>query len=164
MFRYQLENDESVLLEKKVFYGNKDREHKLVITNKNILFEREMGLFNKSYRVVERIPFDDIKVYKDQVQMKVRKNKIIIQTVDGDLEFRCINVMDTKVVADKISYLKTGSNFIRRTTKKAKNVVSVVTDVGILVGVVVGGTCGAIKFYNNNKDKIVDVLNSIKKR
>ena len=164
MFRYQLENDESVLLEKKVFYGNKDKEHKLVITNKNLLFEREMGIFKREYKVVDRLPFDDIKVYKDQVQMKVRKNKIIVQTVDGDLEFRCVNVMDTGVVADKISYVKTGANFIRRTTKKAKNIVSVVTDVGLLVGVVVGGTCAAVKLYNSNKDKVVDVLNTIRHR
>lgn len=162
MFRYKLEVDESVLLEKKVFYGNKDKEHKLVITNKNILFEREMGIFKREYKVVDRVPFDDIKVYKEQVQMKIRKNKIIVQTVDGDLEFRCINVMDTTVVADKISYLKTGANFIRRTTKKAKGVLSVVRDVGILTGVVIGAW-GIKKVYDNNKDKVVDLLSVLHK-
>ncbi len=163
MFRYQLDVDEAVLLEKKVFYGNKDKEHKLVITNKNILFEREMGIFKREYKVVDRVPFDDIKVYKDRVQMKIRKNKITIQTTDGDLEFRCVNVMDTTVVADKISYLKTGANFIRRTTKKAKGVLSVVRDVGILTGVVIGGAWGIKKVYDNNKDKVVDLLSIIHK-
>lgn len=158
MFRYKLEVDESVLLEKKVFYGNKDREHKLVITNKNILFEREMGIFNKSYKVVDRVPFESIKVYKDQVQMKVRKNKIIVQTTNGDLEFRCINVVDTGVVADKISYVKTGSNFIRRTTKKVKNIGSIIADVGLLAGVVVGSAFGVKKLIEDNKDKVADIL------
>lgn len=161
MFRYKLEVDESVLLEKKVFYGNKDREHKLVITNKNILFEREMGIFNKSYKVVDRVPFESIKVYKDQVQMKVRKNKIIVQTTNGDLEFRCINVVDTGVVADKISYVKTGSNFIRRTTKKVKNIGSIIADVGLLTGAVIGGAYGAKKIYDNNKDKIAEIATSL---
>ena len=68
--------------------------------------------------------------------------------------------MDTTVVADKISYLKTGANFIRRTTKKAKGVLSVVRDVGILTGVVIGGVWGVKTVYDNNKEKVVELLSA----
>ena len=152
---YNLDESESIVIEQLVKYENK--ETKMVLTNKNILFLQKKGLFRKKYKTVKSIPLNKIKVIDDEVQIKQRMSTLQIQTTIGTIVFKLNNIFEAKKVKDKIINLKMHTNLLDRTKKnvlKAKNTSKEVLDIiEIFLGI------GLIfKKAYDHKDEIMDLL------
>ena len=141
---YQIENDEIILLEEQVSILPFSKNVKLIITNKKILFMKKKGLFNKKLKPMEIIPFEEIKNYKDKIQVKQNKTIVSIQTIEKNIEFTCSNKLKAKKVVEEIINAKTGTNILQRGKKKLNKVINVVNDTKDVV-LTVGAIFVAIK-------------------
>ncbi len=122
MSSYKLEKEEKLLQEMMVKYGKNSVDTQLILTNKHIVFEQEKGLFKKKYRVIDKISFEDIKVYNDDdVQVKQDNRQITIQSAKGNVSFLCNNHLDAMKIKEKIVNAKTGKNAYERAEIKLKN-------------------------------------------
>ncbi len=140
MNNYQLENDESILFVGKVTVEEFKSEVKFTLTSKKMIFEKEKGIFKKKLKTIEIIPLTNIKVYKEDVQVKQNKANVMIQTIAKNITLSCSNISEAKNIAEEIINIKTGSNKFNRKSKKAKKIVkgigNVVKDVGEVVAAV----------------------------
>ena len=141
---YQIENDEIILLEEQVLLLPFSKNTKLIITNKKILFLKKKGLFNKKLKPIEIIPLENIKNYKDKIQVKQNKTTVILQTIEKNIEFSCSNKLTAKKVVEEIINAKTGTNILQRGKKKLKKVINVVNDTKDIV-LTVGAIFVALK-------------------
>ena len=139
MNNYQLENDESILFVKQVVVEEFKSEVKFTLTSKKMIFEKEKGIFKRKLKVIDIIPLTNIKVYKEEVQIKQNEENVIIQTIDKNITLSCSNKAEAKNIAEEIINIKTGSNKFGRTSKKATRVVKDVGNVVKGVGSVLKG-------------------------
>lgn len=159
MRNYKLENDEVILYNSLVKVGEDSYNTKLTLTNKNIIFEQEKGVFKKKFKLVQKIEIDRIKMYKDKVQIKQNKSTISIQTIDKTISFTCDNMIEARKLIGYITSVKTGTNILERTTKKAGDVKKVLKAVGGVSTAAVG-TFVTIKEVKNNGKELVQILKS----
>lgn len=151
MVNYQLKNNEVILFEGNVFLENKKGNFKLLLTSERLLFEKEKGLFKKQFKVVDEILIKDIKIYKDNVQIKNNKSSVRIQTINKNVHFECDNNADAKLIVNNIINIKTGTNKIERGKNKLKKVAKMVNDskeIFAIIGVI---GSGIIKFLKSKK-------------
>ncbi len=125
---YNLENDEIILYEGNVNFQNANKTIKFTLTNKNMLFAKERGLFNKKFKIYEVIPISNIKTYKGNVQVKQKKNNITIETLDKMIDFTCPSAIEGQKIVNDILYAKTGKNIIERSNSKIKNTLKKIND------------------------------------
>lgn len=119
MSNYQLKNDEVILYEGQVSFKNSNV--KFTLTNQNMIFEKEKGIFKKKLKVIDMIPIENIKMYKEKVQIKQKNSTIKIQATDKNIIFTCSNVLEAKKISEEIINIKTDSNILERAAKKANN-------------------------------------------
>lgn len=155
MNNYQLENDEVILFEGLVTVEELKSEVKFTLTSKKMKFEKEKGIFKRKLKTIDIIPLTNIKVYKENVQVKQNKENVMIQTINKNITLSCANMSEAKNIAEEIINIKTGSNKFNRNSKKAtkivKNVGNVVKGVGEVV-VAVGAIAGPIyRAWKNRK-------------
>lgn len=153
----RLEDDEVVVIEYEVFYGKELGLAELTLTNKNIVIQQEKGLFFKRIKVVDKMPYSDIKVYKNKARVLQNGINIVIEGVNGNLEFASSNVIEGKKITEKIITIMTDKNIITRT---GENALKVVKGIAALTGVVATGI-GAFVAIRNNKIQILDALESL---
>lgn len=127
MNNYQFEKDEVILFEGKVTVEEFKSEVKFTLTSKKMIFEKEKGIFKRKLKVIDMIPLTNIKVYKEDVQVKQNKSNVMIQTIDKNITLFCSNMSEAKNIAEQIINIKTGSNKFNRNSKKATKIVK---DVG----------------------------------
>jgi len=127
MSNYQLENDEVILFEGLVTVEEFKSKVKFTLTSKKMKFEKEKGIFKRKLKVIDMIPLTNIKVYKEDVQVKQNKANVMIQTIDKNITLSCSNMSEAKNIAEEIINIKTGSNKFNRNSKKATKIVK---DVG----------------------------------
>ena len=85
MSNYKLDNKEVILYEGHGYYEEIKKDIQLVLTNKKIVIERMGRLFKKELKLVGIIPLEDIKIYKDKIQVKRQNDTVIIQTIDKNI-------------------------------------------------------------------------------
>ena len=112
--------------------------------------------------VIENIPIDKIKIYKDKVQIKQKKSTIFIQTTEKNIKFTFDNVFDAKQVVEEIINIRTDSNFLDRTTEKVNYATKIIKSfVGLATAV--AAIPIAVKELDERKEEIVNFFKSFKK-
>lgn len=132
MNRNKLENDEVIIFEKNIIFGKKNYEGILILTNKNIILKKEKGIFIKKLKVVDNIKIDDIKVYKNNVQIKQDKITIKIQAINKNYEFNCKNSKDAKEIVKEVINIKTNTTTFERTKRKIVNTMKLASQCGLI--------------------------------
>lgn len=159
---YQLDNDEVILFENFVKYGKIKQKVKLILTNKNLILEKEKGIFKKKMHVIEKIAITKIKIYKNKVQIKQKKNIISMQTFDKNIEFTCENMFEAKKVFEEIINTRTDSNLLDRSTQKVNNATNIIKGfVGLATAI--AAIPPAITELNKRKKEIISFLKRLKK-
>ena len=131
---YNLEKDEVILYEGNITIEGIKKSVKFTLTNKNMLFAKERGIFNKKLKIYEVIPISNIKTYKGNVQVKQKKNNITIETLDKMIDFTCPSAIEGQKIVNDILYAKTGKNIIERSNSKIKNTLKKFNDsAGIVI-------------------------------
>lgn len=125
---YNLEKDEVILYEGNITIEGIKKSVKFTLTNKNMLFAKERGIFNKKLKIYEVIPISNIKTYKENVQVKQKKNNITIETLDKMIDFTCPSAIEGQKIVNDILYAKTGKNIIERSNSKIKNTLKKIND------------------------------------
>ncbi len=115
----KLENDEVVLYEGNIKFAGK--AGKLILTNKNIIFQQEKGLFKKSFKDVKKVLISNIKMFDNNVSIKQENKAVTMQTTDGDISFESDNIFELGKIINKIKELRTGSGLLGRVANKAKD-------------------------------------------
>ena len=153
MSNYKLADDEVLLYCTTVIYD--DNEDILFsLTNKNLIFEKVKGIVKKNLKVIKKIGIDKIKVYKNNVQIKQRDNKLIIQTIDEKIEFSLSNKIEAKKLMNQIIHIKTGDDLANRTAKKITSFIGEHKAVIALTSAVVG-------YALSHREEITELLSSI---
>lgn len=124
MSNYKLEKDEIILLEGQARVEEFKSEVRYVLTSKNILFEKEKGILKKSLKVVYKIPLENIKVYKDKIQIIQKKSDILIYAIDKTITISCSNTMEALKIKEKIIEAKTGHSKFKRGINKVAKVIA----------------------------------------
>ena len=119
MFNNKLDNDECKLYECDIKYNNNDG--KLLLTNNNMIFLREKGIFVKKLRIDKKILINSIKMYKDDVLIKQNFKTVTMQTTNGEVVFEGKNILDANKIVNKIKDIRTGVNGASRIYKKYNN-------------------------------------------
>lgn len=156
MNSFKLEGDESLIIETIVKYVQINSNVKLTLTNKKIIVEKEKGLFKKKFKVIEKILYDDIKVYKNKVQLKQNKSMVIIQTYKKNISLVCKNIFEARKLMEEIKTIKTGANWFERSKDKLNKVSQIVNAVDFpknskKIMVVVSSIIGIVKLFKGKK-------------
>ncbi len=125
---HNLENDEVILYDGNITFKNIKKDIKFTLTNKNMLFSKEKGIFKKKFVIFKTIPVNNIKVYKGIVQVKQKKNSVLIDTIDEEISFDCLNTIEGKKIVNEILYARSGKTLFERNTNKLKNTLKRIND------------------------------------
>lgn len=147
-----LKSEEIILLKESVTLENIKPNVQLTLTNERMIFEQEKGLFHKKLKVMDIISIDDIKIYKEKVQIKQKKKMIMMQTIDKNITFSCMNTFVAAKIMNEIIHLKTGSNLLERGKGKIKKAMNVVNDTKDIV-IAIGGIIATIGAFMHRKKK-----------
>ena len=159
----QLKIDEKLIYETNVKYGKYNSNVHFSLTNQRILFLKEKGIFRKKLKTIDEILINNIKMYKDKVQIKQKRSTIFVQTFDKKYKFTCNNIFEAKKIVEEIIIAKTGNNILDRANNKINNAFQNFKKISSIIGVIALLPSG-IKKLNENKDKIIDfVKNTIKR-
>lgn len=150
----ELDKDEVILYESKNL-----KNETITLTNKKIIIEKPKHLFTKK----QKINLENIKIYKDKVQIKQKTTKLIITTIDKNIEYNCKNVIEAKKIIEQIITLKTGKNIIDRTTNKTIKITKNLKNIA-LVTAAIASAPSAIKQIKQNGKKILQILVNLSKR
>lgn len=118
MKKIELASDEVILYEGLVKYGSLNKNVKLTVTNKRMVFEKEKGLFKKYFYVFEEVYINNIKVFKEEVQIKQNKENITIQAIEKNINISCSNNVEAKRIVEEIVNIRTGSSLFERRKNK----------------------------------------------
>ena len=121
MINNKLDNDEVILYESSIQYGKENTDGKLILTNKNLIFYKEKGIFSRKLRADKKVLVNSIKVHKDNVSIKQNNKTITMQTAVGDVTFECKNIFEAGKLVNKIKDVRTDSNVVDRAYKKYNN-------------------------------------------
>lgn len=132
---------------------------RLTVTNANLIFEEEKGIFKKKFKSIEEIDIRRIVVYKDKVQIKHKKNNISIETFDKTINFECKDILEATKVKEEILSIM-GYNVLERTKNKVNKLSGIVKGVGAITAAAVAIPKG-IKVINKNKKEIVNTIKNI---
>ena len=151
MSNYKLDNKEVILYEGHGYYEEIKKDIQLVLTNKKIVIERMGGLFKKELKLVGIIPLEDIKIYRDKIQVKRQNDMVIIQTIDKNISILFDKDKNARELEREIINAKSGTSSLDRSKSEFKKVVNFVKDnkevVSVLASVVL-----ALASKNNDLD------------
>jgi len=99
-------------------------------------------------------------MYKDIVQVKQKKSKIII---NNNIEYNCKNSIEARKIIEQITTQKTGKNILERTTNKAINIGKPIKAI-IELAALVKGAPGAIKTLKKSGKELIQILFKTPKR
>lgn len=128
MSNYKLDNKEVILYENNAYYEEIRKDIKLILTDKKIVIEREKGLFKKELKLVEIIPLEDIKIYRDKIQVNRKNNIVVIQTIDKNISILFDKDKSARELEREIINAKSGTSSLDRNKSRFKKVVNFVKD------------------------------------
>lgn len=158
----KLNNETKIVYEIIVKYDKPKFDTKLTITEKSINFEKEKGLFKKTYKIVDSIAFEDIKVCNDKVKVSNKKSVVEIETTNKVYTVTCNNNAEAKKLVEKILQIKTGANLLERTSNKVAKIGKAVTKTAASVGTAVASVGAVATAINKNKKEIAKAVKVVK--
>ena len=94
-------NEAKKIYETIVKYNKQKFDTRLTITEKKIELEKKKGLFKKTYKVIETINIDDIRVTNDKAQVSNKNTEVVIETINKTLKVSCNNIVEAKNLQKK---------------------------------------------------------------
>ena len=156
-------NNEKILFETKVALDEKNFNTLLSITDKNLYFQKEKGIFKVKYRVVKKIPFDTLKIVNDQVKILSKFNKIGLYNKDDELYYFTVqNMFIERKVIDIINRNTLGENFIERTSKKGIKGLKIIQKTAFVVAGVATTVGVTITALSKSKDAVKGAAKAVK--
>ena len=95
-------NEAKKIYETIVKYNKQKFDTRLTITEKKIELEKKKGLFKKTYKVIETINIDDIRVKNDKAQVSNKNTEVVIETINKTLKVSCSNIVEAKKLTEEI--------------------------------------------------------------
>ena len=151
----------NIIFECMVSLKNDKYDTLLSLTEKNLLLKKKKGLFHKTYKVINDILIEDIKVVNEKVKINQNKNRVTIYTQNDEIYFTCENVTDTKKLIENINKLVLGEDFLERTTKRGVKLMDTTKKIAETIGVVAVSTVGVIKAIKENKGVLKNTIKTI---
>ena len=113
-------------------------------------------MFKKTYKVIETINIDDIRVKNDKAQVSNKNTEVVIETINKTLKVSCNNIVEAKKLTEEIIKVKTGENLLERTSNKVAKIGKAVAKTATTIGGAVAVT------INKNKKEIVKAAKALK--
>ena len=154
--------DEEKVYEIFVKYIGNSFDTRLILTNKKIIFERKKGLFNKQYKVIDLINLNDIRLNKNEMQIKNDGPIVMVEGNGKNYRFVCNSTIEAKLIIEEIVKIKTGENLLERTSGK---VVKISNGISKTAGAITGAVASiglAAVTINKNKKTILKTIKTIK--
>lgn len=158
----KLDNNEMIIYDG-FLTNEKNKIVKFILTSKRISLLRKKGLFKKEYKVYKEILIDNIIVYKGEAQVKQKNSSIILHTTDKKYIFRLANIMDALKFKNELIKLRTGANFIKRSSNKARKTLGKVTAALGVGALLAKGTYDALKNSTELKNNVKNIFNLIRR-
>ena len=153
MNNYELEKDEVILMDTDEVNYNSNNLH-LILTSKKIIFEQTetKGLFKTQTKtkIIDIIMLDNIKIYKEKVQVKQKGCDVFIQTIEKNFSIIFDSRIDAMKFVTKIIDTLTDTTISDRGANKVKKAINKVDDVlgfdtrGTVKGVLENGLAGSV--------------------
>ena len=145
-----------------VKYNKQKFDTRLTITEKKIELEKKKGLFKKTYKVIETINIDDIRVTNDKAQVSNKNTEVVIETINKTLKVSCNNIVEAKKLTEEIIKVKTGENLLERTSNKVAKIGITVANTATTIGRAVASVGAVAVTINKNKKEIVKAAKALK--
>ena len=155
-------NEVKKIYEVIVKYNKQKFDTRLTITEKTIKLEKKKGLFKKTYKIIETINFDDIKVTNDKVQVSNKNTEVVIETINKTLKVSCNNIVEAKKLTEEIIKVKTRENLLERTSNKVAKIGKTVTKTATAIVEAVASVGLVAVTINKNKKEIVKAAKALK--
>lgn len=127
MLSYKLKEDEVVLYKGDVNLLDEGRTGKLILTNYNIVFVKNVDN-NLEENNIDIYLVEDIKLYEGVPQIKSKGNKIEIYFRTTEREFSFVNKSDLHKFVNSAVKLRTGKTIIERSAEKVKGTIKQIDD------------------------------------
>ena len=129
MENYKLKSDEVVLYEGEVSLKGQKGSTDLILTNLNVVFiNKYKRLFAKEEITVLEYPVNEIKIYKDIPQLKVKENSVQIYFFEGEEVIYFYSKKQMHSFCNQVQELLTGQTTAQRNAKKVKDTIALVDD------------------------------------
>ncbi|MGN1227854.1 MAG: hypothetical protein ACI4TX_04340 [Christensenellales bacterium] len=122
MKNYEIEKDEVILFEDTVNHSDYADSLQLTLTSKKLVFEKGKNAQNKKGELIEIIDLQDIKIYKEKVQVSQKNTDVAIQTINKNFTITFSGVLNATNFVNKIVDTITDSTLMERGSKKVKSV------------------------------------------
>lgn len=155
-------NEAKKIYETIVKYNKQKFDTRLTITEKKIELEKKKGLFKKTYKVIETINIDDIRVTNDKAQVSNKNTEVVIETINKTLKVSCNNIVEAKKLTEEIIKVKTGENLLERTSNKVAKIGKAVAKTATTIGGAVASVGAVAVTINKNKKEIVKAAKALK--
>lgn len=150
MGNYELQADEVVLYEGTVTSSDIKGNLLITLSSRQLIFEKEKGIFKKERELMDIIPLENVKFYNDEAQIKQKSDAVTIQTVEKNITLTFSGMLEARKFAGKIIDAVTGTTIAKRGSNKIKDAFNMVDDTlgfdtrGTIKGVVENGIKGTI--------------------
>lgn len=130
MENYKLAEDEVVLYKGVVTQKKSQVESELILTNLNIVFiTKYETLEEKQVCVnVEKYPVADIKIYKEEPQIKTKGLAVEIYLLTTEIEFIFKSLLELRKFIKQAVNLLTGKTKAERMSEKIKNSIGLINE------------------------------------
>lgn len=150
MGNYELQADEVVLYEGAVTSSDIKGNLLVTLSSRQLIFEKEKGIFKKERELADIIPLENVKLYNDEAQIKQKSDAVTIQTVEKNITLTFSGMLEARKFAGKIIDAVTGTTIAKRGSNKIKDAFNMVDDTlgldtrGTIKGLVENGIKGTI--------------------
>lgn len=123
----KLKLDEIILFEDKVRHNSYKNVLKIILTSKKIILMKQ-SIILKKYKIVEIIKLNNIKIYKNKIQVNQKGVNVYIQMVPKDMVLSFDNIIKANKFYVKLNEAITGKTRLERGTEKIKRSISTAED------------------------------------
>ena len=155
-------NEVKKIYETIVKYNKQKFDTRLTITEKAIELEKKKGLFKKTYKIIETINIDDIRVTNDKVQVTNKNTEVLIETINKTLKVSCNNIVEAKKLTEEIIKVKTRENLLERTSNKVAKIGKTVKKTATAIVEAVASVGLVAVAINETKKEIVKAAKALK--
>jgi len=128
MNNYQLTEDEVVLYKGEIILSGEQEKSQLFFTNLNIIFVTTIkNIFSSEEKTfIEKYPVEEIKIYKDEPQIKINKNVVEIYLKTTEKSFSFVQKNELNKFKNEVLNFFSGKTTAERKAEKIKSGISLV--------------------------------------
>lgn len=150
MENIQLQADEVILYEGGVTSPTYKGNLKVTLTSRQIIIEKEVGLFKKTLELVDDFSLNAVKIYNGAPQIKQKGSTVEIQADTHNVSLVFSGLFEAAKFSGKAVDAATGTTLAKRSSQKVKDAFDIVDDTlgldtrGTIKGILENGVKGTI--------------------